>query len=277
MLAHVGHQRGKISADEFAAKYSPSEWALEPKVDGHRRVVVKRGTKVVSYSRPRAGAAAATVALDAHLEAAARFLPDGIYDGEYAVPGPKSRSWHAGTDGLPKILVLFDILEVLGQRVMGRSYDDRRQLLQAAVALVPKNAGIEMTPQLDVTLAAIEQVWAAGGEGGMLKRRTGTYRPGYRSADWVKVKNIEQHVCTIIGFKQGSFGPHSTLLLQMPDGTKCAAKTRNNEWLKMFAQDAESFIGRRVVIECQERTEGGSPRSPMVKQFVMDHMAAETE
>src|SRR5262249_16910477 len=98
-------------------------------------------------------------------------------------------------------------------------------------------------------------------------------RPGYRTADWVKVVQTHRATLTITGFKPGSFGPHSVTCLRHDDGTVTQVKTKDFATLAQIAADGpEAWIGRRVVISFKARIAGGAFRHPMY-----DHLAGDGE
>jgi bifunctional non-homologous end joining protein LigD len=96
----------------------------------------------------------------------------------------------------------FDLLYLDGESLLGWPYDDRRQRLDAlslageAVATPPVFRDVAGG---DV-LAAAE---AGGLEGVVAKRRDSRYRPGERSADWIKVKIIKTQEVVIGGWTDG--------------------------------------------------------------------------
>lgn len=266
-----------VTGQAFDARYGTGEWFMDVKLDGHRCVVVKRGEQVQGWARPRAGSTSGDFrkALPANIIAAVRELPDGIYDGELMAPGGKSSD--VTIIGANLTLVLFDVLEIMGTSTMNDTAQERRSYLALALDHVTSDA-VKLVDSFETpTWSAVEAIWTMGGEGAVVKRRAGIYRANYRTDAWVKIKKLEAHTVTIIGFDAGSFGPHSIVQFKFADGVESRCKTKNNEWLRMFAENPESFIGRRLVIECVERTKTGSPRHPMAKSIDLDHLAGETE
>jgi len=103
--------------------YGTDEWVLEEKYDGHRVLVHKAGDTATAWNRPRAGKDALPRQLAAPIVAALRHLPDGLYDGELVAPG--GRSWDVARLDTDKALVLFDVLEVLGEPVTSKPLAQR--------------------------------------------------------------------------------------------------------------------------------------------------------
>jgi len=241
---------------------------MDEKLDGHRCIVVKRGSSVGAFNR---GAGAKATALPKQIVDALLLMPDGIYDGELMAPG--GNSWNVTEihrqDSLA--LILFDILEVLGENVMGQPQTMRRQLLTAAIGPAQGTA-VMLVAEFKPEWAVIEKIWAGGGEGVILKKTNSTYRPGARTDAWVKVKTLHSMVGVITGFDKGEFGPHSVTKLKLANGVDGRVKTLNNETLAAIAIDPAAWIGRRLVIQYQQLTPSGSPRHPM-----WDHLAGDAE
>lgn len=82
---------------------------------------------------------------------------------------------------------------MLGENVTGQPHAMRRQLLMAAIGPVTSNA-VMLVAEFKPEWAVVEKIWASGGEGVILKKLTATYRPGYRSDAWVKVKQLASMV-----------------------------------------------------------------------------------
>lgn len=272
-----------LSMDAFAN----GQYVAEEKFDGHRAVVAVWEGSVVAWSRPRAGESRGKVKeLPPHvLEAMLRF-PDGIYDGELMVPGGKSSDVGAlEMKGLHR-LVLFDVIR-FGQQELDRvQLAGRRGILEAAYAAyvegfpVMKSAAkakrqdeaqkrVWLSPQFEPSQQALEQIWARGGEGLVLKRIDSLYECGGRSGVWLKKKKAERATFVLTGFKPGKNSPCGIVCLRDDTGIETTVKTKNNADVARFEANPNSFIGRGVVIEFQERHERTNvPRHPMWDRFV---------
>ncbi len=96
---------------------------------------------------------------------------------------------------------------------------------------------------------------------------TGSYQPGYRSADWVKVKQKHEAVFRITGFEAGKMGPFAVLLLEHTEsGKRTKAAALNYEWLRR-AEAGKIRPGMLVEVEFQQETPN-SYRHPMAKRIV---------
>lgn len=266
--AHTTPVTGKAFDRQFA-----SRWAMEEKLDGHRCVAVVVDGVATAYSRPRAGADGANVReLPAHIGEQLRRFPDGVYDGELVAPGGKA--WNVVERGAQLVFVIFDLLRVEHRSLIGATYTERRaQLLDIlAASLTPNQRAISTVESLTPSWAAIEAIWQRGGEGAILKRTDSSYRPGYRSPEWVKVKQQRHATLTITGFAVGKSGPCSVMQLRDRDGVETTVKVLGNELLRKVTAAPQTYIGRRVVITFQEKTNGGTYR-----HGIFDHFAGEGE
>ena len=260
---HLLDNKGFVIGSKFDAAFPAAQWVMDEKLDGHRCLVRKQGLSIETPLK--------SVTLPAHIVREMRRLPDGIYDGELLVPGGVSTDVPnlALRDSL--IYAVFDVLEVDGQSTLSMTQEHRRQVLEMCMQFAPGQDAVALVAQFDVTWAAVKAVWKRGGEGCILKRKASIYRPGARSADWIKVKALEQHTVTITGFEDGSFGPQAVTLFKFDDGTVGRTKTLDNDVLG--TTDPASFIGQRLVIQCQQRQRGSrSPRHPR-----WDHLSGEGE
>jgi ATP-dependent DNA ligase len=258
------------------------EWVAEEKYDGHRLVVESGlpdrglGTVVRAWSRDGKDRF-----LPPHLQRPLQALPPGVYDGELTVPGQRSYGVVDLANLGDQVYVLFDVLHVLGKDLtvgvperpgLGATYIERRALLEEIVNAQFPDSQLAQGPvrlAWSRPLTSDENlheealgVWERDGEGLIIKSVASTYRPGKRLKDWFKVKQIRSAVLTVRGFRAGKMGPHSTLILEDDDGTMTIVKWKSYEDLAKLDASPESFVGRRLVIEFQERTPDGSYRHP---------------
>ncbi|TPW76066.1 ATP-dependent DNA ligase [Schumannella soli] len=119
-------------------------------------------------------------------------------------------------------LFLFDLLELDGAATGDSPWRERRAALEELIAApteriqVPPLAGDDLGHALEVSRHL-------GLEGVMAKRVDSRYRPGRRSADWLKLKHLRTQEVVIGGWRPGngrraeSIG---SLLLAVPDGDR---------------------------------------------------------
>jgi bifunctional non-homologous end joining protein LigD len=245
-------------------------WVAEEKLDGSRVIgCVLNRVELAAWSRPRAAVGGGTQPpcpkrLGARVRAALVRLPDGVYDGELVVPRIPGAVKGRGrlTDDESAVCHLFDVLEVFGQSTVSLPWTARRRLLEQAVAHTADP--VRITKVLPVTKQTVDRIWKAGGEGVILKAKTSTYEPGYRSHDWLKVKALDTAVLIIVGFKAGITGPYASFVLRSDDGIETSVGA--NWGHRTLPPDA--YIGRRVQIEFQKRTVSGSFRHPRLDRLI---------
>jgi bifunctional non-homologous end joining protein LigD len=119
----------------------------------------------------------------------------------------------------PVTYLVFDVLYLDGASTTELSYDERRRLLDELHLAGPR----WQTPPTfaDAVGPDILQISKDHGlEGVVVKRRESRYRPGRRSPDWIKVKNIRTQEVVVGGWTQGAgnrSGTLGALLLGIPD------------------------------------------------------------
>ena len=253
--------------DRSIADFTNEEWVLEEKFDGHRLTLVVEKSKVTGWSRPGAERPAAVRALPLELQSDASHLPVGTYDGELFIPGGTS-SDVVRIDLADKLkLVLFDVIEVLGVTAMDKPLIQRRALLELCVKHCPKGGRVLISEQQPVSLAAVQAIWAAKGEGAILKKLDATYRSGYRTPAWVKVKLVSAAELTITGFEAGKNGPFSVAKLKHDDGRETSVKVLTQELLRAVEKDSAAFVGKRLVVSHMGKTSSGA-----LRHAVWDHL-----
>lgn len=251
--------------DDFAN----DDWWLEEKFDGHRVMVKVAPDKTLdAWSRPRSGSLPVTRDLPAHIAAAMKKLPAGTYDGELVVLGKMSSDVAALVNRDKLVFVIFDALDLMGEAIATKPLTFRRAALELAFAHANGDPALMLPTVEPVTMAAVERIWAHGGEGAILKRKKGTYRPGWRSPEWVKVKKSGAIVVTITGFEAGKSGPHSVVLGLTDDGVAVRAKTRNNALRDEIAKKGAAwYVGKRLVLSFIERLPSGK-----LRHAIWDHL-----
>jgi bifunctional non-homologous end joining protein LigD len=163
----------------------------------------------------------------------------------------------------PAAYLVFDLLSYDGQSLLGRTYDERRALLER---LELAGNGYATPPVAreargaDVLAIARER----GLEGIVAKRRDSRYVPGQRSGDWVKVKNFRTQEVVIGGWTSGRgarTGDLGALLVGLPTvgglayagkvgtGFSAAARSELLEALAPLAVERSPFVGRLATAE----------------------------
>jgi len=269
-----------------------TDWAVEEKFDGHRLIVyVNRDYDVQAYARPRGDGRMIERELAPGLREQLAKLPDGVYDGELI--GGETSTDVSRLDLRDSLtFVVFDILQLGEHSCVGRVYSERRQLLETMFSRVDVDSAVVRLADSfrfhnETTFNAfVKGVWKRGGEGAILKRRTSMYHAGKRNGDWLKKKRQEHASLTIIGFEatKGTVmnrGPFAKVRLRDDDGNVTSCKTRDDYELDQFRSQYAATkygkdhplyiegaphpaIGRRLVIEFQQRTRDGGYRGPVL-------------
>jgi bifunctional non-homologous end joining protein LigD len=207
-------------------------WSFEMKWDGVRAIVTLDGGKVgiasrnlkdVTVSYPELSALGAALprrrlVLDGEIvvfDQAGR--PDfGLLQKRMHVASAPAAAALARTD--PVVLLAFDLLHEDGTNLMPRPYSERRARLEALGLDAP---AWQVPPAFDGGgAAAVRASRAARLEGVVAKRNGSPYRPGRRSPDWLKVKNLRTQEVVIGGWAPGKGrreGTIGSLLLGVPE------------------------------------------------------------
>ena len=207
-------------------------WAFEIKWDGVRAILFVEGGRVRALSRNDQDISVAfpeladvgdflgmtTCVLDGEIVALGEDgRPSfGALQHRMHVANQREARRRAASD--PVTFVAFDVLYLRGHSLLTEGYEQRRaalESLQLAGGSFITTESFRDVPGRDV-LAAAEQ---NGLEGVVAKRLDSPYRPGRRSADWVKVKTFRTQEIVIGGWTEGRGerdGSLGALLLGIP-------------------------------------------------------------
>jgi DNA ligase D-like protein (predicted ligase) len=207
-------------------------WVYEPKLDGVRVLVYVTGGSVRLFSRNRKQVEGGYPELVEALSLAVR--GDAVLDGEIVAPDPATglssfarlqQRMHlrdmqrAARTGVSVELYLFDCLFYEGIDLTGLPLLDRKKVLRDVVWY---DGAIHFTPFRTTGSAAMyREACAKGAEGIIAKRSESRYVSG-RSADWLKIKCVQQQEFVIGGYTdpQGSREHLGALLVGYYDGGK---------------------------------------------------------
>jgi ATP-dependent DNA ligase len=203
----------------------------EPKWDGFRAIVFRRGGELYIQSRDLRPLDRYFPEL--HESLLAGLPPDCVVDGEIVIATPHGLDFDALqlrlhpaasrvaklAQSSPSSFVAFDLLAIDGADVRDRAQAERRQQLERAFAgAVPP---IYLTPATrDRAVAAdwLTRFEGAGLDGVMVKPEQGIYEPGKRAM--IKVKHARTADCVVAGFRWHKNGPGTligSLLLGLYD------------------------------------------------------------
>jgi bifunctional non-homologous end joining protein LigD len=122
---------------------------------------------------------------------------------------------------VPVHYMVFDLLQLDGESLLARPYDERRAALEALVKPSDDDT-VQVPPAFVGTLAeAVSTSKRLGLEGVVAKRRDGRYESGKRSRSWTKIKHHRDQEVVVGGWRPGN-GRRATgigsLLLGIPEG-----------------------------------------------------------
>ncbi|WP_375424621.1 ATP-dependent DNA ligase [uncultured Friedmanniella sp.] len=222
-----------LAALTDAARFGPQEgWAFEMKWDGVRVLAYLTGDRV--ELRSRRGRDETHAYPDVTPSLAVLGVGSAVLDGEIVVLDELGRpsfgllqnrinlTRPADIQRLavtyPARVMLFDLLELDGQSLLDRPYDERRRLLEE---LVPEQPGsrLQVPPVFDGDLAAAMEISDdLGLEGVVAKRHDSPYWPGSR-ASWRKIKHTKTQDVVVGGWRPGQGrrdGGVGSLLMGVP-------------------------------------------------------------
>ena len=208
-------------------------WAFEMKWDGVRAIAYLAGGRVKLLSRKGRDDTAAYFEVARELTKIR--AETAILDGEVVVTDSAGRpsfgllqhrinltkpaDIERAAKAYPAQLMLFDILELNGQPLIKRTYQERRAILED---LVPPEPGslFQVPPIFEGDLqAALQTSDQLQLEGVVAKRRTSIYQPGRRTHTWLKIKLHRAQEVVIGGWREGQGrrgGGVGSLLMGIP-------------------------------------------------------------
>ncbi len=210
-----------------------SGWAFEMKWDGVRAVAYLAGGRVKLLSRK--GRDDTGAYFEVARELAKIKVQTAILDGEVVVMDAAGRpnfgllqhrinltkpaDIERAAKTYPAQLMLFDIVELNGQSLIKKRYEERRAILEDVARPEPESL-IQVPPIFEGDLqAALETGRLLQLEGVVAKRRNSTYQPGRRAHTWLKIKLHRAQEVVIGGWRPGQglrSGGVGSLLMGIP-------------------------------------------------------------
>lgn len=206
-----------------------TEWGFELKWDGIRAITYVQAGSLRLLSRTDRDMTGSYPELAGLAAAAAEPL---VLDGEIVAMGPAGRpsfstlqqrmqvafATPALVAQIPVTYLIFDVLYAGGRSMLDVPFAQRREVLeQLALAGSRWQTPPSWTGGGPQVLAVSQQ---QGLEGVVAKRLASLYRPGVRSAEWVKVKNVRVQEAVVGGWSPGQgrrAGAIGSLLIGIPD------------------------------------------------------------
>ena len=197
------------------APFSDENWIFEPKLDGYRMLALIRGGSARLLSRNGRDSSdqypfllqdlnkwpvqeaildGEVVALDESGRPCFQCLQDHLKN--------RGRSPKEGGGKIAVVYYVFDILFLNGYSLLGLPLSRRKKVLEGILA---PSYRIRPVEYFDSDGKKVYDTAAAFGlEGIMAKRKDSTYASGQRSADWLKVKQIQSDEFIIAGYTGGA-------------------------------------------------------------------------
>ena len=281
MMAHPSPDR-KLWQD--------AHYIAEPKFDGQRALVFIRNSKsVCCYSREGNDLISSKASGVAWVKDVKWPFASAVLDAELCSASGLSRSGkdiqHArSTVGLELGLVVFDLLEIVGDDLKPFPWRVRRKQLEKALKTF-KHKQIQITP-VSYNPAALWAMWVEkmGGEGIMLKHQDAIYRPGHRSWQWLKFKRVMNVDVVITGVTDKatySSEGYRTGEVALTYGYWDAKKKKAvavGQGVKVGKQaDLEKYIGCVAEMRCSGVMPSGALQHGHLIRFRNDKPATECE
>ncbi|MFZ2196311.1 MAG: non-homologous end-joining DNA ligase, partial [Thermodesulfovibrionales bacterium] len=112
-----------------------------------------------------------------------------------------------GRSKYPAVCYIFDCLYLDGRPIVNEPLVRRRTWMEDAIRRdTPYRVSEAVAEGAGLFRAAVRM----GLEGIMAKKRNSTYRPGTRSAEWLKIKKRQTMECVIIGYTKGRGDPEAS-------------------------------------------------------------------
>jgi len=276
MLAHKFNETdGSLSSKGKKVQYPVY---MQAKLDGVRCIARRNDAGEIELTS-RSGKPYYVPHIEADL---AEWLPDDmVLDGEIYVHGESCQtitSWVKSADperakrykveSLALTYHVYDVPIFAGES--DEPWSSREHVLEDLVQYESPN----MTIVTGKTVQSAEEVWEAhtlylelGFEGAIVRTPTGIYKWGYRSADLLKVKHFEDQEFEVIGCKDGKGKDEgcATFICRndLTDGTLDARMKGELAERQRFYQEREQYVGRKLTVRFQGRTDAEIPRFPV--------------
>lgn len=205
-------------ATKASEVFEKSGWIYELKWDGYRALANINNGKVDLYSRNGISFNQKFEPLFQHLK---QIPHDVILDGEIVSLDAQGRPVFQNLqnyqrDGRGELrYYVFDILFLNGHNIMHLPLLERKTLIPSVVEDIPQVLYCDHVESM--ATAFYEQAVAAGMEGIIAKKADSEYVPGFRTANWLKIKAYESQEALICGYTEsGDAGrPFGSLVLGM--------------------------------------------------------------
>ncbi|MEO7984695.1 MAG: DNA ligase D, partial [Bacteroidota bacterium] len=181
--------------------FNDKEWLFEIKWDGYRAIAEIEKQEIKFYSRNGIDFSGRFPAI---VKALQKIKYDLVIDGEIVLLNDKGlpdfqklQDYENNLDR-PLVFYVFDMLKLDGKDMMALPLTDRKKLLKK---VLNKNSMIRYCDHVENDgISFFEQAREKGLEGIIAKKKDSIYTKGYRSKQWLKIKNIQSTEVVIVGY-----------------------------------------------------------------------------
>jgi len=187
--------------------FDDKDWIYEIKWDGYRAMAEIEKDEIRFYSRNGIDFSERFPAI---YQALKKIKHEAILDGEIVLlneknlPDFQKLQHYENHLNYPLIYYVFDILELNGKNMEKLPVVERKKILRQ---LLKNNQTIRFCDHINTTgIAFLEKAKEQGLEGIIAKKKDSQYARGYRSKEWLKIKNIQSTEVVIAGYTEPKGG-----------------------------------------------------------------------
>lgn len=187
--------------------FDDKDWLYEIKWDGYRAIAEIEKGQTRFYSRNGIDFGERFPAI---VQALKKIKHDVIFDGEVVLlneknlPDFQKLQHYENHLNYPLIYYAFDMLQLDGKNIEHVPLEKRKKLLKQ---LLKKNQTVRYSDHIEANGAAFfETAKEQGLEGIMAKKKDSRYARGYRSKEWLKIKNVQSTEVVIAGYTEPKGG-----------------------------------------------------------------------
>lgn len=181
--------------------FDDPDWIYEIKWDGYRAIAETRKNDTRFYSR---NGIDFSERFPAVMQALKKIRHDAILDGEVVLlneknlPDFQKLQYYENHLNYPLVFYVFDILELDGKNLEKLPLMERKKILKKVLR---DNGTLRYCDHMDTHgIAFLEKAKEIGLEGIIAKKKDSLYKPGYRSREWLKIKNVQSTEVVIAGY-----------------------------------------------------------------------------
>lgn len=187
--------------------FDSKDWIYEIKWDGYRAIAEWEKGKLKFYSR---NGIDFTSRYPSITQALKKLSHDAVIDGEIVLvndkdlPDFQKLQHYESNLNYPLIFYVFDLLKLDGKSTEHLPLVDRKKLLKQ---LLKKNKTLRYSDHIEANgIEFLQKAKEQGLEGIMAKKKDSEYTRGYRTKEWLKIRNIKSTEVAIAGYTEPQGG-----------------------------------------------------------------------